>query len=193
MFKKVFLIISTLSVFFLISACGHHSSNTQSKTQSEKTTAQSQNPYLSANFKAFENGVTNQSLIKSIENSISGYKKAVEKTTKEGNDYIAKIKSEIESNIQQGESVINQQEKLYNQNCQNISSKKQNDQCQSIKANIFNAKQSVKKLKIELHNQIGQIKTQMKNNLEKLKVQLLNNINKERHNEGLEKVNPFKK
>lgn len=203
MFKKLSIITAISLATFSLTACGGSDEvaseeATTQKAAVETTQAQQQpapeapsNPYLDANWDAFKTGVENDSLVSAIDSSVANYKQAVEKVTSQGNAIIEETKADIQVSIDEGKTVIAEQQAVFDENCQDVSSEEQANQCSSIEENIFNTQEKIKELEIEIQNRVGAIEVQMKNQLGKLKVNLMNNINKKRASEGLDKVNPF--
>ena len=204
MFKKLSIITAISLATFSLTACGGSEEaapeqnaeqqapveTTQTEQQPEPEKAPS-NPYLDANWDAFKAGVENESLISAIDASVANYKKAAEKVINGGEAIIEETKADIQVSIDEGKAVIAEQQALFDENCQDISSEEQANQCSSIEENIFNTQEKIKELNVEIKNRVGAIEVQMKNQLGKLKTNLMNNINKKRASEGLDKANPF--
>lgn len=205
MFKKLSIITAITLASFSLAACGGSEEVTPEEnaeqasvenTQTEQTATapkaqEPSNPYLDANWDAFKSGVENESLISAIDASVANYKKAAEKVINDGESYIDEISSQIGSSIDEGKAAISDQQAVFDENCQDISSEEQQEQCSDIEENIFNTQERIKGMEVELKNRVGEIEAQMNNQLKKIKTNLMNNINKKRNSEGLDKANPF--
>lgn len=202
MFKNISIVTALSIISISLTACGGDDEKEIQKIEAQKNTQVvvqepikivPENPYLDANWEDFKRDVKNESLISVINESVTDYKNSVTKVISDGEAIIKEIKEEIQSSIDEGKIVISEQQKLFKEQCDNITDKNQAKQCSSIEENIFNIEQKIKELDVEIKNRVGELEVQIKNQLNSLKNSLMNNINKNRSSLGLDKADPFKK